>query len=476
MPTTTTASQPYPYASRAPGPAGGLHERRGWSAYAVMRRLRRDPIAGFEEIAGLGDAVLLQAGGFRMCTLNHPDLIAQVVKPPTGQLPDKGRAIRVAGHLLGNGLLNSEGDFHLRQRRMAQPAFQPRRLAPYVEPMVRHTREAIAALPDGEVVAMEPVMSALTLRIAGETMFGVDLTGDEEVVAASLAAALDAFTVGLHPLAPIFERIPLPIVPPLVRVRRARERLLGIIARIVRERHAETSEQREARGDLLSLLLQARDDEGRPMPDAQLHDEALTLLLAGHETTANALAWSWRLLAENPGARALLDDELARVLGGREPTLEDVESLEFTRAIFCESLRLYPPGPAISRSATSDLELQLPGDAGERFTIRAGSEITMPQWVVHRDARWFDEPHAFRPERFLDGSVEAMPKFAWFPFGGGRRVCIGQGFALLEGVLVLATMAPQVTAALVPHGEPPRPVAKFTVRPHDGAPLVVRRR
>jgi cytochrome P450 len=272
-------------------------------------------------------------------------------------------------------------------------------------------------------------MNRLTLAIAGKTLYGADVAAEADEIGGALTTALEAFKRLTNPLGPLLDRLPLPTT---LRVRRASERLDATIYRMIDVRRRSG----EDRGDLLSMLLAARDDEGDGggMTDRQLRDEALTLFLAGHETTANALAWTWHLLAHHPDAEARLHAELDAVLAGRLPAADDLPRLPYTRAVLAESMRLYPPAWTIGREPLEEFE------AGG-YRIRAGSVVLVSPWITHRDPRWWTEPGRFDPERWTPEREAEQPRFAYFPFGGGPRKCIGEGFAWTEGILVLATLA-----------------------------------
>jgi cytochrome P450 len=341
-----------------------------------------------------------------------------------------------------------------RQRRLMQPAFHRERIAGYGPSMVEFTERLLASCRDGEVREIQSDMMRLTLQIACETLFGSDVAGEAAEVGAAFTTALECLQVrisGLQILLP--DGVP---TPTSLRLRRAVRRLDGLVYRIVAERRASAAD----RGDLLSLLLGARDaDDGTGLTDRQLRDEVLTLVFAGHETTALALTWAWYLLAQHPAAEARLHAELAAVLGGRGPKAADVARLPFTNAVIAEALRLYPPVWGLGREATENTTLG-------GYPVGKGTIVLLSPWTLQRDPRYYAEPDAFRPERWLDGLAQRLPRFAYFPFGGGPRQCIGNSFALLEAALVLATIAQRYHLALVP-GQTIRPMPTGTLRPQD---------
>jgi cytochrome P450 len=416
-----------------PGPAT-LPDPPGPSArgsYLRVFRFGRNPLHAIRRLnARWGDVAMTHLGKRRLYVLGHPDLAREVLVTGNRNFI-KSFALQRARVLLGEGLLTSEGDFHLRQRRLSQPAFHRDRIAAMGGTMVRYADDAADRWRAGMEVDATREMNRLTLAIAGMTLLGVDVEGEADEIGRALTAALGLFDRLHNPFGPLLDRLP---VPGTLRMRRARERLDATIYRAIAERRASTDD----RDDLLGMLLAARDDEGdgRGMTDLQLRDELLTLFLAGHETTANALAWTWHLLALNPGAEARLHEELRTVLAGRAPAAADYGALPYTRAVFAESMRLHPPAWTVGREPLEDF-------AAGGYRIRARSIVLVSPWLMHHDPRWWGEDvDQFRPERWLAPDFEAsLPRFAYFPFGGGARKCIGEGFAWMEGVLALATLA-----------------------------------
>ncbi|HET7233051.1 MAG TPA: cytochrome P450 [Longimicrobium sp.] len=405
-----------------PGP------RRGFPL-AALAAFRRDPLAFLEGVhREFGDVARWRFGQRRVYLLAHPDLVRDVLVTRHKNFK-KSKALQRARVILGEGLLTSEGEHHLRQRRLAQPAFHRDRIAALGDTMVRYAEAAAGEWRAGVEMDVTREMNRLTLSIAGTTFFGADVQGEADEIGQALTHALLAFKRLTNPLGPLLDKLPLPST---LRVRRAAERLDATIYRMIAQRRASG----EDRGDLLSMLLAARDEEGDGggMTDLQLRDEALTIFLAGHETTANALSWTWHLLAKNPDAEARLHAELSTVLAGRAPTASDVPSLPYTRAVFAESMRLFPPAWTIGREPREEFE------AGG-YRIRAGSVVLVSPWIVHHDPRWWTEPERFDPDRWTPAREAELPRFAYFPFGGGPRKCIGEGFAWTEGILVLATLA-----------------------------------
>jgi cytochrome P450 len=311
-------------------------------------------------------------------------------------------------------------------------------------------------------------MMRLTLAVVGKTLFDADVEREAPEIGGALTEAFHAFGFAVLPLGELLQRVP--FLPPVRRFNRARARLDATIYRIIDAHRADERAGRD-RGDLLAMLMAADDDgpggRGGGMTDRQLRDEAMTIFLAGHETTANALTWSWYLLSQHPEAEARLHAELDAVLGGRPPAPGDAARLPYTRAVLAESMRLYPPAWVIGRRATEPYTVR-----GE--TLPARTVVLVSQYVVHRDPRWWPDAEAFRPERWAAEAPE-RPKFAYFPFGAGTRVCIGEQFAWMEGVLLLATIAQRWRLRLAP-GHPVAPQAIITLRPRHGMRMVVESR
>ena len=427
------------------GPAEGL---KRWS----LGPLNNNPLEYFAKIAReYGDVAGLRVLNFRTIFLNHPDLIEEVLVTNARKY-SKGRVLRANRHVFGEGLLTSEGDFWLRQRRLAQPAFHRTRIASYAATMVEYTQRMLHDWRGGQERDVHQEMMRLTLQIVGKTLFDADVERDAQEVGKSLELLLE---IGANFRRTIFVPHWLPTATNL-RVKKEIAQIDKILYRIIGERRASG---RDA-GDLLSMLLHAQDEDGSRMADRQLRDEAITLFLAGHETTASTLSWTWWLLAQNPAVEAKLHAELDAVLGDRAPSLDDLPKLAYTGHIVTESLRLYPPAWGMARLAVEDHEI-----AG--YAVRKGMGVAMAQWVVHRDPRWYDAPEEFRPERWEDDLLKRLPRFAYFPFGGGPRQCIGNVFALMEAVLVLATIARKFRLRLAAN-HPVVPLASITLRPRHG--------
>ena len=397
---------------------------------------RRDPIAYLRRAAEQGDVIRLPFGKPSVHLINHPDLIKDIFVLRPKQFK-KGRGLEQIKRLLGEGLLTSEGAFHLRQRRLMQPAFHRQRVAAYGAAMTQYAVEMRERWQDGETRDIHEEMMRLTLAIVGKTLFGGEVEAEAAEINGALNEAIALFHLLLLPLSEHLARLPLPSVR---RFGAARARLDATVSRLIAAHRASGRDQ----GDLLSMLLEVRDEEdGGRMTDMQVRDEVLTLFLAGHETTANAMTWTWFLLSQHPGAEARFHAEIDAALGGRTPTLDDLPALPYTRRILSESIRLYPPAWVVGRRLLVDWT------AGE-YVLPAGSIVLPSQAVMHRDPRFWPEPDRFDPDRWTDEAEAARPKFAYFPFGGGPRVCIGEQFAWMEGILLLATLGQRWRLRLAP--------------------------
>jgi cytochrome P450 len=391
--------------------------------------------------------------------INHPDAIEDVlVNHPRKFI--KGRVLKANKRVFGEGLLTSEGDFWLRQRRLAQPAFHRARIASYASTMVDYSERLLREWRGGQEFDLHAEMLRLTLQIVGKTLFDADVAGDAQDVGRSLELLLE---FGANFRRTIFVPHWLP-TPTNIRLEFAVRKIEKVLYRIIAERRASGRDT----GDLLSMLLAAQDEDGSRMTDRQLRDETITLFLAGHETTANALSWTWWLLAQNPSVEAKLHAELSTVLAGRAPSVDDLPKLTYTNNVITESMRLYPPAWGSARTAIEDHEI-----AG--YPVPKGSGVSFAQWTVHRDPRWFDAPEEFRPERWEGDLLKRLPRFAYFPFGGGPRQCIGNSFALMETALILATIAQRFRFRLVA-GHPVVPLASITLRPRYGIRVLVEAR
>lgn len=439
--------------SRPPGPKNPL-------AIGHIGVFRRDPLTFLTRVSReFGDIVWFRLANQSIYFVNHPDLIKDVLVTQQSSFR-KSRILQRAKLLLGEGLLTSEGESHLRQRRLVQPAFHRERLAAYYTQMVEQACRTASRWTAGSTFDVHSEMTRLTLAIVGKTLFSADVESEAAEIGQAMTDVLGLFQLSLLPFTELLVKLP---IPAAIRFQKAKARLDSTIFRIINERRASGVDA----GDLLSMLILAQDEEGGTggMTDQQVRDEALTLFLAGHETTANALTWAWYLLALNPDAEARFHAELNAVLGSRDPSAEDLAKLTYTAAVFNESLRLYPPAWAIGRMALREVSIS-------GYRIPKGSIVLISPYVMHRDQRYWTSPGEFLPERHAVESVSRRPKFTFLPFGGGARVCIGERFALAEGVLVLATLGQRWRLRLASEGRP-QPQAQITLRPRGPIKMFV---
>ncbi len=435
-----------------PGPKGGFYFGSGVA-------FRRDQLGFYESCAReYGDVAATRMGPFRILLVYHPDAIEELLVTRNRDFV-KSPGVQLLRPLLGDGLLLSEGDTWLRQRRLVQPAFHRQRVAGYGEVMTAFAERHVADWQDGAVVEVHAEMMALTQAIVAKTLFDADVSGDAHEAGQAAKVLAEDFGARLRGFRLIPYWAP---TPGNLRAWRAVRRLDALVHRIIAARRASD----EDRGDLLSMLVSAQDaDDGTRMTARQVRDEVMTIFMAGHETTAVALSWTWYLLARHPDAEARLADELREVLGGRPPSVADLPRLKYADMVVTESMRLYPPAYGLGRQAVKATEI-----AGH--PIAPSDILIAPTWVVHRDRRWFEDPEAFRPERWAGDLARRLPRFAYFPFGGGPRQCIGNSFAQMEAVLLLAAIAQRCRLSLVP-GQRITPTPYVTIRPEPGIRMLV---
>lgn len=400
-----------------------------------------------------GDVVHIRWLNRHAYQVSHPDDVRKVLVDEADKFIKAPIYKLLLSQFLGNGLLTSDGDFWRRQRKLAQPAFHYKRIQTYAQVMVDYTLRMLEGWQPGEARDINHDMMRLTLSVVSKTLFNVDIEKSASQIGDALTVLLEETTKKVQS--------PIQLIPEWVPTEGNRKRseavrvLDEIIMGIINERRAANEDQ----GDLLSMLMLAEDEDGNHMTDKQLRDECVTLVLAGHETTANALAWTWYLLSEHPQVEAKLHEELDRVLGNRLPTTEDLKQLEYTDMVIKESMRLYPPIPTIARQTKEEIVLG-------GYPVPKGMIVNISPHVIHRDPRWYDDPDMFRPERFTKEFEKQLPKCAYLPFSNGPRVCIGNTFATMEAVLILATMAQRYRLTLVP-GQEVAPQATLTLRPRE---------
>ena len=416
-----------------------------------------------------GDLVSFRALGRTVLQFNHPELVQEMLVRDASH-HHRNLVMQRSKDILGEGLLTSEEPLHMRQRRLAQPAFHRQRISAYGEVIAQATTTMTQKWPSGEVLDVRAEMLLLALRIVGKTLFDTELEQDVEKIAAAADAFQSYLPLAWLPFSRVLQASPL---PSMRRIRRGREELDELIYRMIRERRADPRD----RGDLLSMLISSVDTEGAEpggvaasMSDTQVRDECLTVMLAGHETTANALSFVLWLLAQHPAIQDELAAETAHVLQGRSPTAADYPELKLAEQVFAEALRLYPPVWVTARTAAESYEYR-------GMKIKQGTILVASQFAVHRDPRFFAEPLKFDPSRFTAEAKALRPRMAYFPFGAGSRQCIGEGLAWMEGTLSLAAMIQEWRVVALEGA--PRSIAlapSVTLRPKGPVRLRVERR
>jgi cytochrome P450 len=407
-----------------------------------------------------GNIVSLSFGPFSTYLLNDPDLIDYVLKNTNRQFI-KSQVLKSNKLLLGEGLLTSEGEFWQRQRRLAQPGFHRQRIIAYADTMVEYTNQMLATWQDGEIRDIHQEMMQLTLEVVAKCLFDAEVAGEAQEVGKALNIALEHFNLRAKTMFLVPDSIP---TPENLRFQRAVAQLNKVVYGIINQRRSDGKDP----GDLLSMLMRSEDEDGSHMTDQQLRDEIMTLFLAGHETTANTLSWIWMLLSQHPKVEAKLLEELQTVLGGRNPHASDQANLPYTETVVTEAMRLYPPVWRMSRELIEDWEVN-------GYLLKASSNVFMSQWVMHRDPRYFENPEEFNPDRWADDFAKTLPPGVYFPFGAGPRVCIGQGFAIMESVILVAAIAQKFQISLVPE-HPIELQPSITLRPKQGIKVKLTKR
>jgi cytochrome P450 len=409
-----------------------------------------------------GDISTFRLGRMEVFFVRHPDLVREVLLAQRANFTMTSLRAKINA-VVGEGLFTSRGELHSRQQRLMLPVFRKSRIEAYAAQMAELSRHARDQWQNGSSVDVADEMMKLTMLIAARALFAHDIGDDTRNVSRNIGICLEVFTRLSSPFLKLSLALPL---PSSLRLKQAVRELDAVIYRLIERRRTGG-----AKGDdVLSLLMQARDDETQgQMTEKQLRDEVLTLLIAGHETTANVLSWIFYLLSEAPAVDARLHDEARSVLGAREGfAAGDVDRLKYAQHVILEGLRLYPPGWFVGREAQADVRLG-------GYTVPKGSIVMLSQYVMHRDARFFDEPERFKPERWDGGLLERLPRGAYFPFSAGERHCIGEGFAWQEALLVLATLVERWKFELVP-GQSIRPRPSVTLRPDGPIKMIVRPR
>jgi cytochrome P450 len=432
----------------APGP------KTSWIPFKGLFAFQRDPVATLKKLATYGDLARMRLA-LSVFLVSDPELIRQLFLPLNDSMT-KGRALERAKILLGEGLLTSEGAHHARQRRLIMPAFHRGRIALYGGVMAELACRMRESWSEGQEIDLRGEMMRLTLDIAGRTMFGAKLESEASAISQALNEVMDRFQLAMLPGTLWMRHLP---TPGNLRLKRAMKRLDAVVFGMIAQARQEEKLRPQGRDDLLAMLLQAQDEEDNNafMSDTQVRDEVMTLFLAGHETTANALTWTWVQMARNPSIFERLRAEVHEVLGDRLPKASDLQALKYTEMVFAESMRLYPPAWIVGRRATEDMELG-------GYAIPKGSILVMSQLLTHRDPRFWKDPESFDPQRFSAEEKAKRPHFAYFPFGAGPRGCIGEGFAWMEGILVLATLAQRWRLDVAPE-QSIEASPQFTLRP-----------
>ena len=442
------------HSGRPPGPKGTL-------LGGNVRQFRAALLNFLLETAReYGPLASFRIGPRRVFLASGPDLIEQVLVTDAKHYI-KHFGARAFKPVLGNGLVTSEGAFWHRQRKLIQPAFLKIRVQSYAQIMAELTDQMLDSWFPGKSVQIDYEFEALTSKIALKTLFDLEDSGDRQRFSGTLKLAFELMNVRLRRIFKLPLWVP---TPANLRLQGA----VGELDRTVEGFIASGRSRRDIGDDLLSRLLVAQHEDGTRMSDLQLRDEAMTLYLAGHETTALTLAWSWYLLSQNPNVENELVSEWQHVLAGATPTADQLHRLPYTAAVIAESMRLYPPVYVIGREATDDLELG-------GYRVKRGYTVLMSQWVNHRDPRYFPEPEEFRPERWENGLAKRIPKFAYYPFGGGQRLCVGSSFALMEAAIILAAVGQRYRFTLDPDaviGIKPQ----ITLLPANGIPATLERR
>lgn len=425
-----------------------------------------DVIGFLKKVASYGDVAHFKVAKQHVYLFNHPDYVRDILVAHQKSF-NKGAYLDWLRLLVGNGLLTSEGDFWLRQRRMIQPAFHRKRIASYGKIMTDYSEQWQAKWQDGQTLNIYEEMVSLTLAIVARCLFDADTTRDKNIHNA-LEAMRDWSSRAVLPrfIAHAMEKLPLPTT---ARFHKAQKYFDDTIYELIKERRASG----EDKGDLLSMLLKAQDEEvageaGR-MTDSQIHDEILTFFLAGHETTALTLTWMWYLLSQHPAVEAKFQAELDEVLQGRVPTFEDMPNLVYTEKIMTETLRLYPAAYVVPRTVIQEIKL---GD----YTLPVGSRAVVAPYLLQRDPRYFPDPEKFDPDRWTPEFKASLPKYAFFPFGSGPRMCIGEPFAWMEGILILATLGQRWKLRRTGNAPEPGLSPRITLAPNGPVELQAERR
>ena len=440
-----------------------FHYIRGYPLVGNLPDFTKDRLGLLQRLARAGDVCAMHFGPFPAILFNKPEHVHSILVEHAYDF-DKGRAIHTLGRsVIGDGISSSEGDFHRHQRKLMSPPFQPRHIARYAEIMGYYGEHIQQTWTDSTVIDVNQHMTNLTMSIIGKALFDADVFTETDELGAAMTVVMAYFSHEVSTL------LPLPYSWPTPRNRRthtAMQVLRNRIQRFIDERRNNPAE----RNDFLSILLQARDEDDKPMSNEQVMAECLTLFVAGHETTATALSWTWYLLCQHPEKYRQVQQEVDRVLQGRTPTYDDLAHLPYCLQVFKEAMRLYPPAYIMSRQALHEVEI-------DGYRVPKGWVVLLAPYTLHRREDSFPEPEKFDPERFTPEREKQLPRYAYLPFGAGPRICLGLYFAMMEGHLLLATLAQRISFSLVP-GQTivPDPVHHLTLRPEGSVNVVVKRR
>lgn len=400
--------------------------------YSTARKFLRDPLNTLNTISqNYGDISYFKFGKLNVYFLNHPNYIEDVLVANHKNFI-KSRGLQVSKRLLGSGLLTSEGEYHDKQRQLIQPTFYPNRIKSYAEIMVKKTLNLCHNWKEGTELDIQKEMTHLTLEIICKAVLGYDIKPEDDQIGDSLLTCMNYFNRLLMPFGELIEKIP--ILPINKGFKTAKENLDGIVFKMINEHRIKLEKNENKENDLLFTLLKSQYDtvEGVQMSDQQLRDEVMTIFLAGYETTANALTWTFYLLSEHPAIDARLEKEIYSVIDNKlNVSFDDIQKLGYTTKVLTESMRLYPPAWALGRQAINDCKIG-------KYIIPSGSIILMSQYVMHRNPLYFPDPDAFFPDRWTDEFKKNLPRFSYFPFGGGIRSCVGEPFAWMETILIIA--------------------------------------
>ena len=435
----------------------------GYPFVGNLLEYRKDRLSLLRRIAREGDVCGMHFGPFPGILFNKPEHIHSILVEHAYDF-DKGLAIHnIFRPVIGDGIFSSEGDFHRRQRKIMSPPFQPRHISSYADIMGHYGEQIQQTWADGTIIDVNRQMTNVTMSVIGKALFDADVFTETDELGAAMTVTTEYVA---HATSVLF---PPPYSWPLPRNRRthkAAQVLRNRVQRFIDERRNSPAE----RNDFLSILLQARDENGKPMSDEQLMAECLTLFGAGHETTATALSWTWYLLCQHPESYQRVQEEVDSVLQGRTPTYGDLARLPYCLQVFKEAMRLYPPVYLSSRRALREVEI-------DGYCIPKERVVLFVPYTLHRREEYFPEPEKFDPERFIPEREKQLPRYAFVPFGAGPRICIGMYFAMMEGHLLLATIAQRVSFSLVPgQNIVPDPVHHLTLRPEGKVKVLVKRR